>query len=224
MPRCCPPPRVSHVSVAVGIICRKRVPRSVVKLSRRQIRRRIKRRQLPEARSVGKLPRRQIRRRQLHDAPAAAPAVPARRMKPVTLVATSSGEPVRVLVEVAVVSVELSAHDDAVRGVVALSFAVLRAVGVRLASPAVALAIPRSPLFLPPRSTRPTPDATRACLVSSVSSPYRPMRSSPLAALLSKSVGAVGPPSLAICRACRRTLTSSATTFCLLYTSDAADE
>ena len=72
---------------------------------------------------------------------------------------------------------------------------------------------PRSPAFLPPRPLQPTPAATRACLVSSVSSPYQPMRSSPLAALLSKSVGAVGPPSLTICRACQRTLASSATTF-----------
>ena len=43
-------------------------------------------------------------------------------MRSVTLVVTSSGETDRVLVEA--VSVELSAHDDAVRGVVALSFAV----------------------------------------------------------------------------------------------------
>ena len=90
------------------------------KLSRRQIWRRIRR--LPEARSVGKFHGRQIRRRQLRDAPAPAPVAPDRRMRSVTLVVTSSGETDRVLVEA--VSVELSAHDDAVRGVVALSFAV----------------------------------------------------------------------------------------------------
>ena len=127
-----------------------------------------------------------MRLRQLPDAPASAPAAPARRMRPVALLATSSGEAVliparprsvslrlwrslllrrmaptptrtpvvlvrllpiltfrpapssapgcvwpesprlHVLVEVAVVSVELSAHDDAVRGVVALSFAVVQ--------------------------------------------------------------------------------------------------
>ena len=39
------------------------------------------------------------------------------------------------------------------------------------------------------------------------------MCSSSLAALLSKSVGVVGPRSLAICRAYRRTLASSVTTF-----------
>ena len=72
---------------------------------------------------------------------------------------------------------------------------------------------PRSPAFLPPRSPRPTPAATRACLVSSASSPYRPRRSSPLAAFLSKSVGAIGSPSWAICRACQKTLANSATAF-----------
>ena len=58
--------------------------------------------------------------------------------------------------KVAVVSVELSAHDDAVRGVVALSLAVVRAaVGVRLASPAVGLAI--SPITsIPPSPGAPT--------------------------------------------------------------------
>ena len=71
-------------------------------------------------------------------------------MMPVSLVAMSSGEAVRVLVEATVVSVELSAHDDAVWGVVALSFAVVRAVGVRLASPSVALAI--SPITSIPQS------------------------------------------------------------------------
>ena len=80
-------------------------------------------------------------------------------MMPVPLVAMSSGEAVRVLVEVVVVSVELSADDDAVRGVVALSFPVFRAVGerqgVRLASPAVALAI--SPISsIPPSPVAPT--------------------------------------------------------------------
>ena len=80
-------------------------------------------------------------------------------MMTVPLVVTSSGEAVRVLVEVAVVSVELSAQYDAVRGVVALSFAVFRAVGerqgVRLASPAVALAI--SPITsFPPSPVAPT--------------------------------------------------------------------
>ena len=161
------------------------------------------------------MPKRQIRRRQLPDAPAPATVAPARRMRPVALVATSSGEAVRiparpgsvslwlwcslllrrmaptptrtrvvlvrllptltfrpapssasgcvwpespclhVLVEVAVVSVELSAHVDAVRGAVALSFAVVRAVGVRLASPAVALAI--SPITsIPPSPVAPT--------------------------------------------------------------------
>ena len=70
-------------------------------------------------------------------------------MRSGTLVATSSGEAVRVLVEVAVVSVERSAHDDAVRGVVALSFAVLCAVSVRLAYPAVALAISPITSILP---------------------------------------------------------------------------
>ena len=35
----------------------------------------------------------------------------------------------------------------------------------------------------------------------------------PLAVLLSKSVGAVGPPSLAISRACQKTLANSATAF-----------
>ena len=61
----------------------------------------------------------------------------------------------QVQVEVAVVSVELSAHDDAFRGVVALPFAVVRAVGVRLASPAVALAI--SPITsIPPSPVAPT--------------------------------------------------------------------
>ena len=95
-------------------------------------------------------------------------------------------------------SVELLAHDDAVRGVVALSFAVFRAVDERqrprFASPAVALAI--SPITsFPPSPVAPThAGCDRPCLVSSVSSPYCPMRSSPLAALLSKSVGAVGLP------------------------------
>ena len=41
------------------------------------------------------------------------------KVMPVPLVAMSSREAVRVLVEVAVMSVELSAYDDAVRGVVA---------------------------------------------------------------------------------------------------------
>ena len=80
-------------------------------------------------------------------------------MMPVPLVAMSPREAVRVLVEVAVVSVELLAHDDAVRGVVALSFAVFRAVderqGPRFASPAVALAI--SPITsFPPSPVAPT--------------------------------------------------------------------
>ena len=94
--------------------------------------------------------------------PAPAPAAPARMMMPVPLVVTSSGEAVRVLVEVPVVavgSVELLAHDDAVRGVVALSFAVFRAVskrqGVRLTSPAVAF--PISPITsFPPSPVAPT--------------------------------------------------------------------
>ena len=46
---------------------------------------------------------------------------------------------------------------------------------------------PRSPAFLPPRPPQPTPAATRACLVSSPSSPDLPLRSSSWAALLSKS-------------------------------------
>ena len=52
----------------------------------------------------------------------------ARTMMPVLLVVMSSGEAVRVRVEVAVMSVQLSAYDDAVRGVVALTFTVSRAV------------------------------------------------------------------------------------------------
>ena len=98
---------------------RKVVPRSVGKLSPGQIRRQIRRRQLPEATAL-------------------APAAPYRRMMPAALVATSFGSGCvwpespgqQVLVEEVVVSVELSTHDDAVRGIVALIFTVVRAGGV----------------------------------------------------------------------------------------------
>ena len=56
----------------------------------------------------------------------------------------------QVLLEIPVVSFEFSAHDDAFRGVVALPLAVVRAVCVRLASPAVALAISLIPSSIPP--------------------------------------------------------------------------
>ena len=62
----------------------------------------------------------------------------------------------QVLLEVAIVSFELSAHDDAFRGVVALPFAVVRAVCVRLASPAVPLAISLIPSSIPPSPVAPT--------------------------------------------------------------------
>ena len=61
----------------------------------------------------------------------------------------------QVLLEFAIVSFKLSAHDDAFRGVVVLPFAVVRAVFVRLASPAVDLAM--SPITsIPPSPVAPT--------------------------------------------------------------------
>ena len=201
MPRCCPPPRVFHVSRAVGIVGRESVSRSVRKSSTRHVRREI---------------RRGIIWRKLPDALCPAPAAPARRMRPAALVATSSGEAVRiparpgsvylrmwpslllrrlsptptstrvvevrllsiwtyrpapssasgcvwpesprlqVLLELPVVSFEFSAHDDAFRGVVALPLAVVRAVCVRLASPAVPLAISLILSSIPPSPVAPT--------------------------------------------------------------------
>ena len=126
MPRCCPPPRVFYVSGAVGavgIVGRKIVPRCVGKSSTPQIRREV---------------RRKITRRQLPEASASAPAAPVRRMRPAALVATSSGSSfvwpespgLQELVDDVVVLSELLRYDVAFRGVVASVYAVVCAVGV----------------------------------------------------------------------------------------------
>ena len=122
MPRCFPP-RVSPVFAVVGVIFREVMSRSVVKWSRCQIRREI---------------RRKITRRHLPEAPASAPAAPVRSMRPAALVATSSGSScvwpespgLQELVDDVVVLGELLRYDVAFRGVVASICAVVCAVGV----------------------------------------------------------------------------------------------
>ena len=112
---------VGHVTPVCGR--RKVVPRSVWKSSTPQIRREI---------------RRKITRRQLPEAPASAPAAPVRRMRPAALMATSSGSScvwpestgLQELVDDVVVLGELLRYDVAFRGVVAPICAVVCAVGV----------------------------------------------------------------------------------------------